>query len=245
VLKNKGKKEAIKLIDVQNRKLLLHISSKFSSINGCAGLVVPLAWHLTNKNAVIVYNLAVDPEPMNSMSAEEIRERVFTAQDDLPEGEQRLPIKLVHMNKCPVLAIPKLLDSESARRLHIDKEQCEQHWQKLLQMNVQKKLEDMYRLDSFEGDGDPERMLYDGFIGDKDKSLMNELTKASAEILATRNFVFEDARLNSMMLRYKARNFPSSLNAQEENEWQEFVSERLQKGGNKRLSISELENKIT
>jgi exodeoxyribonuclease-1 len=244
LLNNKGKKEAAKLIDVQNRKPLLHISSKFSSTNGCAGLIAPLAWHPFNKNAVIVYNLAVDPAPMMTMSAEEIRERVFTAQVDLPEGEERLPIKLVHLNKCPVLAIPKLLDSSSAQRLHIDKDKCEAHWQKLLKMDVQKKLEDMYRLDNFVGDGDPERMLYDGFISDKDKTVMRELAKANSAALTTRNFVFEDARLNGMLLRYKARNFPESLNAQESSEWKEFVSERLQNGGVKRLSLVELAARI-
>lgn len=244
VFQNRGKREAAKLIDVKNRKPLLHISSKFSSEHGCAGLIVPLAWHPTNKNAVIVYNLEVDPSPMRDLSAEQIRERVFTAQADLPEGQQRLPIKLVHLNKCPILAIPKLLDQQSAERLQIDKEKCEQHWHTLLTMEVEAKLEAMYRLENFESDGDPERMLYDGFLGDRDKRVMNDLRKADAEALAQQTFTFEDRRLNAMLLRYKARNFPQSLSPQERPEWQEFVRERLLHGGRNRLSLQALKQRL-
>ncbi len=244
VYQNKGKQEAAKLIDVKNRKPLFHISSKFSSANGCAGLIVPLAWHPTNKNAVVVYNLAVDPAPLAKLSAEEIRERVFTAEADLPEGEYRLPIKLVHLNKCPILAIPKILDNDAAKRLHIDKAACESHWQKLLGYDVEEKLQRMFRLDAFESDGDPERMLYDGFAGDRDKWIMSEVRKADAETLAKNNFVFEDARFNAMLLRYKARHYPESLQAPEKAEWQELVKDRLHTAGVRRHSLQSLRDRI-
>ncbi len=244
VYQNKSKKEIGKLINVKERKPLFHISSKFSSEHGCAGLVVPLAWHPTNKNAVIVYNLEVDPTPLATLSAEEIRERVFTSQADLPEGETRLPIKLVHINKAPVLAIPKILDSNAATRLKIDKDLCEAHWQKIKTFDIESKIQEMYRVDPFEGDGDPERSLYGGFIGDRDKVLMNDLRKSDEQTIAQQNFVFEDARLNAMLLFYKARNFPGSLSNQEQAEWTEVVQGRLTSGGSGRLSLSELDEKL-
>ena len=245
VLKNKSKAAAAKLIDLKNRKPLFHISSKFPSENGCAGLIVPLAGHPTNKNAVIVYNLSVDPAPLAALSADEISERIFTAQSDLPEGVERLPIKMVHLNKCPVLAIPKILDEVAAKRLKIDKAQCEENWQKILRMDLVGKLQTVFSNNNFAGDDDPETQLYDGFIGDRDKALMQELRNASVSELSSRTFIFEDARLNAMLLRFRARNHPQSLSEGEKKEWHEFVRERLLSGGKGRLSFADLQGKIT
>ena len=98
VYSHRGKREVTRLIDVANKKPLLHISSMFSSEHGCAALVVPLAEHPSNKNAVISFDLSCDPTPLETLSAEEIAERVFTANADLPEGVERLPLKLIHLN---------------------------------------------------------------------------------------------------------------------------------------------------
>lgn len=244
VYANRAKQKVSALIDIKNRKPLFHISSKFPSENGCAGLIVPLAMHPVNRNAVIVFNLSIDPAPLAALSAEEIRQRVFTAADDLPDGVERLPIKLIHINKCPVVATPKLLNTEAAVRLKIDREKCEKHWQAILKMDVAGKLVEMYKQESFAGDNDPERNLYNGFINDTDKTVMTDLRRADAEVLARENFVFEDARLNAMLLRYKARNFPSSLTTEEQAEWKEFVQQRLKDGGRGRLSYNELREKL-
>lgn len=244
VYSNRSKQKVNSLIDIKNRKPLFHISSKFLSENGCAGLVVPLAVHPVNSNAIIVFNLAVDPAPLAELSVEEIRQRVFTAADDLPDGIERLPIKLIHINKCPVVATPKLLDAQAAIRLKIDRKKCERHWQSILKMDVAEKLVEMYRLENFVDDADPERKLYSGFLADRDKSVMTDLRRANADTLARENFVFEDARLNQMLLRYKARNFPSSLNTSEQAEWKEFVQQRLTEGGRGRLSYREMQEKL-
>lgn len=248
VWKNKGKREAARFIDIENCKPLLHVSSRFPSGKGCAGLIVPLAMHPKNKNAVIVYELSVDPSPLADLSAEDIKNRVFCSQKDLPEGTLRLPIKLVHLNKCPILATPKLLEDAAAQRLGIDKSQCEVHWRMLKTMNsmdeIGIKLRAMYELDSFERPTDPEQRLYDGFLGDHDKRLMTELRRLSGEEFSSRNFAFEDERLREMVFRYKARNFSESLSHSELEQWREFVLERLQYGSPDTLSFEALIQKI-
>ncbi|MFL0801833.1 MAG: exodeoxyribonuclease I [Agarilytica sp.] len=240
VVNNRSKRAVGGMIDLAACKPLLHISSRFPASRGCAGIIAPLAMHPINKNAVIVYDLSVDPSPMASLSPEQIRERVFTREEDLPEGEYRLPIKLVHLNKCPVLATTKLLDPASAQRLGIDKAQCETHWGVLRAMNIGATLQAMYALDSFTPSEDAESQLYNGFIGNEDKRLMTELRRADSEALATENYIFDDSRLNAMLGRYKARNFPAALSAQETAEWNEYVAERLTHGGDNRLSYDEL-----
>ncbi len=244
VLANKGKREVSQMIDVERRRPLLHISSRFPSTRGCAGLVAPIAMHPVNRNAVIAFDLSVDPSPMARMSAEEIRERVFTSEADLPEGEQRLPVKLIHLNKCPILATPKLLDTSASERLGIDKQECERNWHTLLGLDVANKLQDMYRLDDFATPEDIEARLYDGFISDQDKPVMQEVRSASPAMLAEQAFAFKDGRLNSMLFPYRARNFNNSLNPADQTQWREWVKQRLLHGSDRRLSRDQLITRI-
>lgn len=244
VLNQRSKRVVGDLIDVRARKPLLHISSRFPASRGCAGLVVPLAAHPTNRNAVIVYELSVDPGPLDQLTAEQIAERVFVSADDLPEGQERLPIKLIHLNKCPILLPSKMLDEHAAKRLGIDRSLCEQHWHKLLGMDVEYKLRQLYTLQSFPPKQDPEQQLYDGFIGDSDKQLMRDFREADAGVFASNRFLFDDPRLNAMQLRYKGRNFPEALSEVEHGEWLEFCRQRIVQGGDGVQSLSELRHRV-
>lgn len=244
VLQHKHKSKVGSLFDLVNRKPLLHISSKFSSANGCAGLVMPLAMHPTNKNAVIVMNLSADPSDLIRLDAEQIAERVFTAQDDLPEGEERIPLKLIHLNKCPVVVTPKMLDEKVAARLNIDRALCEKHWQQLLQVDLKSKVQHVMGRNDFPTRRDPERQLYEGFIANEDKAVMAQVRAATPNDLTQRNFVFRDKRLREMLWRYKARNFPESLSRVEREQWLEFCRDRLENGDENILSVSQLQEKI-
>lgn len=252
VLNNKSKQAAAKFFDVKARKPLLHISSKFPSSRGCCGLVVPLAAHPTNRNAVIVYELSVDPSELSSLSAEQIHQRVFVSNENLPEGKSRLPLKLIHLNKCPILAPAKMLDEKTAQRLGIDRAACEKHWHSLLPMDIEYKAREVFQLQQFAEKLDPEQKLYEGFIQDEDKKNMRAFRETAPEDLATINFCFDDARLNQMLIRYKARNYPDTLSEVEQKQWQEFCRERLTQGELgiqsmvqylERISWLELENK--
>jgi exodeoxyribonuclease I len=244
VLQNKSKHKAASVLDLNSGKPLLHISSKFSSENGCAALIMPLAMHPTNKNAVIVYNLAADPEDLIRLSADEIRQRVFTSADNLAEGQERIPLKLVHLNKCPILLTAKMLDDKIAQRLKIDKSLCEQHWYKLRLVDIKAKIQQVMGGNDFLPRTDPERQLYDGFIPDADKALMAEVRKLNAQQLTDRTFIFQDKRLKEIFWRYKARNFPQSLSDVERAQWMEFCRDRLSHGDEGVLSISQLHEKI-
>ncbi|SMF04565.1 Exodeoxyribonuclease I subunit C [Alteromonadaceae bacterium Bs31] len=239
VLANKTKQKVASLVNVKDRKPLLHISSRFSAVNGCAALVVPLAWHPVNKNALIVYDLSVDPRALIDLEPQAIRERIYTAAKDLAEGEQRIPLKLVHLNRCPVLLTPKMLDDKVAARLHIDKALCEKHWHQLLKVDLSSKLSEVYRSDNFEPRVDPEQKLYEGFLSNEDKQVCLSLRGANSVQLAESTFVFSDERLNAMVLRYKARNYREALSAEENDEWQEFKDKRLMDGGEGCLSRDE------
>ena len=74
---------------------------------------------------MIVVDLNQDVSPLVELSAEEIRTRLYTRRDELGEA---LPIgvKLVHINKCPVLAPAASLTEQRAEALGIDRARCRQ-----------------------------------------------------------------------------------------------------------------------
>ncbi len=215
------------LIDIDQRKPLLHISSRFSAAHGCAALVVPLMRHPRNNNSVICYDLSIDPTPLLNLSVEEIVERIYTKQSDLPEGAERIPLKEIHTNKSPIVATPKLLDDQSAQRLNIDKALCEEHWQKLRHANLNSTLTAVYSSNAFPPKTDPEQQLYDGFISSHDKQLFSQIRASEPETLASFSEQLKDKRLITLLFRYRARHYPHTLTADEQHQWEEWRYARL------------------
>lgn len=241
----RSKHRVAQLLDLQLKKPLLHISSMFPAENGCAAIVMPLAMHPENSNGVIVFDLASDPTPLLELSAEQIAERVFTRKDDMPEGVERIPLKVVHMNKSPILATVKLLDAASAERWSIDVSACERHWQALVNADIGGKLQSVFASRNFERSRDPEQQLYDGFIGDGDKRLCHKVRSSKPEALATFESQFQDARLREMLFRYRARNFIETLNGEELQRWQQWRQQRLtQPEAEAGITITELHERV-
>ena len=88
----------------------------------------PLATHPQNKNEVIAWDLAEDPAVLATMNVEEIRLRLFSKRDDLPEGVTRLPLKGVHLNKSPmVVGNLKTLTAAQAQHWGIDMDAALRH----------------------------------------------------------------------------------------------------------------------
>ncbi|MBT5360126.1 MAG: exodeoxyribonuclease I, partial [Gammaproteobacteria bacterium] len=111
VLSHKDKKSAATLLNMSQPTPLLHVSSMIPSERSNLAIIIPVARHPTNSNGIIVYDLHTDPTPFLTLSAEEIQQRLFTRNEDLPEGVSRVPLKTVHLNKCPVLAPLNTLDA--------------------------------------------------------------------------------------------------------------------------------------
>ena len=120
IFRHRDKQSAGSMLNPNNWKPLLHVSSRYPARLGAIAMVVPLARHPTNNNGIIVYDLRHDPAPLIALAIDEIRERLFTPKDELPEGVERIPLKTVHINKCPVLAPMSTLSDAAAERWKID-----------------------------------------------------------------------------------------------------------------------------
>ncbi|MET1066868.1 MAG: exodeoxyribonuclease I [Pseudomonas prosekii] len=208
---------------------MVHISGRFSAARSFVGVVLPLAWHPRNKNALIVCDLHLDPQGLLDLDAETLRQRLYTRRDDLAEGELPVPLKLIHINKCPVVAPLSVLRPEDQQRLGLDMALYQQRALRLsdAQQVWRDKVMAIYASEAFTSSEDPEQQLYDGFIGDRDRRLCDQVRAADPLQLAQQQWPFDDERLPELLFRYRARNFPDTLSVEEQERWRIFCQQRL------------------
>jgi exodeoxyribonuclease-1 len=223
------KQRAFELLDYAHRTPVLHVSSRYPAERGCLAIVVPLALHPQRATSVIVYDLGVDPTPLLELEADEIADRLFTPQADLPEGVTRVPLKAVHANKSPALAPLSVLRDVDTSRIGLDPERCMAHLQLLNKgSDLAEKLRRVFTTPRDErGTSDPELSIYAGFASDADKRLFGQVRSTPAVELGKRDFGFRDPRYAELLFRYRARNWPQSLAPDEHTRWEEFCQARL------------------
>jgi exodeoxyribonuclease-1 len=75
---------------------------------------------------------------------------------------------------------------------------------------------------------DVEASLYSGgFLSHADKVLCQQVCEADVTSLQNTQFSFSDARLQTLLLRYKGRNYPESLSEAELQQWEDWRFQRL------------------
>ncbi|MES9845355.1 MAG: exodeoxyribonuclease I [Candidatus Sedimenticola sp. 6PFRAG5] len=229
ILQMRDKRKVGQLLNLRERKPVLHVSSMYPSTRGCIAMVVPLAKHPTNSNGVIVYDLLQDPEALLTLSPEEIQQRLFTPRDQLPEGVERIALKTVHINKCPVIVPLSTMTDEAAGRWQIDLQQGQRNLEKIIAATgLDKKIEAVHSAREFEPISDPDQALYSGgFFSDTDRRRMEAIRGTEPTQLSGFAQVFDDARIPEMLFRYRARNWPENLNRDERERWDEFRRERI------------------
>ena len=231
VLNNKDKHSARAMLDTGAMKPVFHISAKYPATLGCCAMVAPVADHPSNKNLVIVYDLREDPSELINATPEQIRERVFTSQAQLGE-KTRFPLKGVQLNKCPVLAPANMLSTLSAERLkelELDGAILRANLALLRKApGLAERVAEAFG-QPHEGDlTDPDEQLYaGGFISPADRSELNRVLQTPPESLVEETFNFKDERLQELLFRYRARNYPDSLTSEEAERWEAFRSQRL------------------
>jgi exodeoxyribonuclease-1 len=218
-----------------------HISGMFAPERGCLALMWPLAMHPGNKNELLAWDLSADPAELATLNAEQIRQRLFTKTADLPEGMSRLPLKSVHLNKSPmVMSNLKVLNAAMAERWHIDIDQQLQHAEKARDLPDMSAIwTQVFKRDDA-GPVDVDADLYGGFIGNADRRRLDDLRQCTPEHLAKARPSFDDARLGELLWRYRARNFPQSLNADEAQAWQTHRAACLMEGEGGALTLPAL-----
>lgn len=227
----RNKRHVAGMLDPIAMTPLLHVSQRYPAARMCAAAVVPIAVHPRIGTRMIVYDLDTEPDALLSLSPEEIAARLYVRSADLPEGVARVPLKEIHTNKCPALVQWDHLRAPDFDRLGIDRDVAEARVERI-RAHGPELAEKVRRV--FAGDRDGDRTppdvdaaLYDGFIGDGDKARLARVRATPAAELGTRDFGFQDPRLPELLFRYRARNWPDTLEAAERLRWDDYRRRRL------------------
>jgi len=209
---------------------VLHVSQRFPASRLCAAPVIPLARHPQIDSQVVVFDLAEDPDALLDLDAEAIAERLYIRQADLPEGERRVPLKTVHLNKSPALVAWDHLRDADFARLGIDRDLVQARASRIRDTGpaLAEKVRRVFARDRPAEDIDVDAALYGGFIGDGDKRLLAQVRGTPPHLLAKAQYAFRDSRLPELLFRYRARNWPDSLLPAERSRWDDYRRLRLQ-----------------
>lgn len=227
---NRGKQAVQQMLNYQQRKPCIQVSGMIPGAFGHAGIVVPIARHPVNQNGVIVLDLRTDPAPLFKMNAEQIAARVFSSAQNLG-GQERINLRTIQTNKCPVLVPLATMRPADAERLNIDlvlqKQRANvlaEHFTDSFAVTIQQAMTQDWGAATDDVDGS----LYNGaFFEQEDKDRFKQIRESSPSKLTELGGYFKDPRCETMLLRYRARNYPETLNDAEREDWQAHVHNRL------------------
>lgn len=240
----RSKNVVAQAIDLASMKPLFHVSSKFPVAKGCCALVAPMFEHPTNKNAVVMFDLRQDPRQWLGRSSDELKSLLYSRADELAVGQERPAIKAVHINKCPVL-LPasslKQIDPALREQWLLDEAKIREHLEVL---RTKPELIAIFKAMFESADppslSDPDLMLYSGgFWSPSDKAEIQRIRSTPPELLGEEQFVFQDARLEEMLFRFRARNYSAGLDEDERERWQQHCQARVLKGEQGFLGVNE------
>lgn len=210
LFKMRDKRQVQKLVNLKEKRPFVYASGRYAAEFNKTTVAFPLA---PGRNGnVLVYDLRY--------SLEQATESIFPT------------VKEFCYNKCPAVAPIGVLDSDDGwEKIGLDRSWVERNLWTLMKhpefgeqvrMKMEKRAE-------FPPAIEPEAAIYEGFLGDADKVKVAAVRNAEAERLADFHPEFVDGRLSELLLHYKGRNFPESLNEQEEKAYEEYRIGRLRR----------------
>lgn len=230
-LKARDKRQMMGLLDPLAMRPVLHVSGRYPASRHCSALVLPLARHPRIDSRSIVVDLDSDPAELFALSPEEIADRLYTPTADLPEGVQRIPLKEVHANRCPMLVPLEHLREADFARLGIDRARCLANAERLRAApDLPEKVRQVFSTETSREPADADAALYDGFVPDSDRRLFPKVRSASPASLAAMAGDFVDPRYPELLFRYRARNHPDSLDGADRQRWNDYRRRRLREG---------------
>ena len=220
------------LLTIGQYKPLVHISGRYPNKSNNLAIVLPVCVHPFNDKEICVYDLSISPAEFIDRSVDELRDCLFSSYENSQQESVRLPVKTIHINKCPVVAPLNVMRNEDWLRLKLDPDSHQKHIE-IIKNNPEfsRKIQQIYSKRYETTISDPELMIYSGgFFSRRDKQTMDQLRTLTPDMFNSANPIFSDDRLSKLWFRYKARNWPDTLNDHEKASWRSFCQERLHQG---------------
>ena len=231
IFQHKNKHQVAELLNLSKKTPVIHTTGMIPNKYCNTGMIVPLAPHPVNKNGIIVYDLRYDPTSLIEMDAATIKQYLYTPKDELPEGMERIALKTIHINKCPIVVPTNTLSEEAAKRVDINIQLHNKHLDAILNtQGLSEKIQSVFEDTEYEAITDPDQSLYSGgFFSNDDRNRMQTIRSTPADQLSQLDLNFNDKRLDEMLFRFRARNYPKSLAEIEKQIWDKYRKDKLTK----------------
>ena len=238
------KHEVEKIIKTNDKRPFFYVSGILSSDNMYGSVMLPLAKHPENKNAMICWNLLKDPSCLINNSVETLQENFFNLHVSERSSDIFTPL-IISLNKAPAVTPINLITPEIAQKLALDMEICRLNMEKVIQFDISEKLRQIYQLQIAQSTKSAESALYSGFIPNEDIKTAETVRSASMEDFSKNSYLFNDNRMNELLFLYRGRNYPESFSQDERKIWKEICCDRLVNGIDGRKSINKTRDEIT
>lgn len=234
LFKHRLKKQLKSLIDITNNKPLVHISGIFGNLRGNTSWVIPIIEHPTNSSCIVTIDLALNPTSLFELSVDELRTALYNENTELSEDESAIPIKVIDLDECPVLATAKALTESDADRINLDRKQCLANFRTLKDSMpmLRNKFTELFSRDVEQPNNDHvDTQLYSRLFSSTDKIAINTIISTSPDRLASLDLTYDDERIPKLLFNYRARNFPHTLNENELFRWNNYRREYFESHG--------------
>lgn len=213
LLENREKKAVQKLVNLENPRMFVYASGRYSNQFNKVAVAFPIA---PGRNGnVLVYDLRYNLERLAE-----------TCSNYFPI------VKELCYNKCPAVAPIGVLESgDGWNKIGLSPEMVQENLKILMshpEFIEQMRSEYENRLE-FPRAVEPEMAIYDGFLNDVDRIKVAAVRNADEDKLADFRPDFGDPRLPELLLHYKGRNYPGTLSEMETEKYEEYRKHRLER----------------
>lgn len=233
----RNKREVMKLVNLEEPKPFVYACGKYAGEFNKTSVVMPIA-PAPNGN-VLVFDLRYDVEEIINGTFDS---RMFARKNRPPGGfpgsntaesviyDFSPIVKVLKYNHCPAVAPLGVLESgDGWGKIGLTKSRVEENRKKLLaHPEFAEKMRSLAEeVPEWPAAVDAESALYDGFLDSNDRVRCDAVRAAKDRDLADFHPEFNDPRLPELLLHYKGRNFPHTLDAREQEVWEEYRKGRI------------------
>lgn len=233
-------------VDNPERESFVHVSGRISSTLGSASVFANLGQVQGINTQRLLWDLRFDPTEVLDEDTETLAARRFLRDADAQDNQHRLPIKLLHLNRAPVVVANAILkEGDITERMQLDLVAVQKNTRTMAQFKreVADKLHAVLAEPPAFAARDAECALYEGFMPNTDRYELDDFNRVFDQAIgaggsaqnepvaaALRKLMaqpWQDARLPELVFRFVARLRPDLLDEDERTQWQSWVDSRL------------------
>jgi exodeoxyribonuclease-1 len=233
-------------VDNPERESFVHVSGRISSMQGSASVFANLGQVQGINTQRLLWDLRFDPSEVLDEDIATLAARRFLRDADAQDNQHRLPIKLLHLNRAPVVVANAILkEGAIIERMQLDLDAVKKNTRTMAQFKreVADKLHAVLAEQMAFASQDAECALYEGFMPNVDRYALDDFNRVFDQAMAAGGSAqdepvtealrklmaqsWQDARLPELVFRFVARLRPDLLNEDERTQWQSWVDSRL------------------